>query len=317
VFANRAVRRGGVCVAAVLAALATPAVARAHSRAATVALDYRLPLDPAVRHMPGVTASVLDGDRSLKLTAAPGVRVVVLGDLGEPMLRFGDGVWVNESSPTAEANRLVVTARNGWRRVTGGRTFSWHEHRLSPPPFASGAYGPVARWSVPVLVDGRRTAVSGSFWRVPRPPGWAWLAATGVAAAAAVVVLRRRTRFALPVTIAAGSLAVAAALVAQTAFALRDSPAGRISWVPIVVGAVVAAGVGWLVVVGRGARRGYAAGAVGAGVAALTLSWVGVFFHGVVIAALPATPVRLACAAALGGGVVSLVGALSLQLEDA
>jgi hypothetical protein len=317
VVANRAVRRGGVYVAAVFAALATPAVASAHSRAATVALDYRLPLDPGVKHLHGVTASVLDGDRSLKLTAAPGVRLVVLGDLGEPMLRFGNGVWVNQGSPTAEANRLVVNARKGWHRVAGGRSFSWHEHRLSPPPFASGAYGPVARWSVPVLVDGRRTAVSGSFWRVRRPPGWAWLAATVVAAAAAVAVLRQRRRIALPLTVGAGSVAVAAALVAQTAFALRDSPAGRISWVPIIVGALVAAVVAWLVVAGRGSRRGYAAGAVGAGVAALTLSWVGVFFHGVVVAALPATPVRLACAAALAGGVVSLVGALSLQLEDA
>lgn len=316
-FDNRAVRRGGVCVAAVFAALATPAVASAHSRAATVALDYRLPLDPGVKRLHGLTASVLDGDRSLKLTAAPGVSLVVLGDLGEPMLRFGDGVWVNEGSPTAQANRLVVQPTKGWRRLAHGRTFAWHEHRLSPPPFASNAYGPVARWSVPVLVDGRRIAVSGSFWRVPRPPGWAWLAATGAAAAAAVVLLRRRTKIALAVTVGTGSLAVAAALVAQTAFALRDSPAGRISWVPIIVGGVVAAVVAWLVVAGRGARRGYAAGAVGAGVAALTLSWVGVFFHGVVVAALPATPVRLACAAALGGGLVSLVGALSLQLEDA
>ena len=316
-FANRAVRRGGVCVAALFAALATPAVASAHSRAATVALDYRLPLDPGAKHMRGVTVHVLDGDRSLKLTAGTGVRLVVLGDLGEPMLRFGDGVWVNQSSPTAEANRLVVRPGKGWRRLAGGRTFAWHEHRLAPPPFAAGAYGLVARWSVPLLVDGRRTAVSGSFWRVPRPPGWAWLAAIGVVAAGAAALLRLRTRTALPLTVAAGSLAVVAALVAETAFSLRDSPAGRIAWVPIVVGAVVAAVVGWLVVAGRGARRGYAAGAVGAGVAALTLSWVGVFFHGVVVAALPATPVRLACAAALGGGVVSLVGALSLQLEDA
>jgi hypothetical protein len=170
---------------------------------------------------------------------------------------------------------------------------------------------------VPLVVDGRRTAVSGSFWRVPRPHGWEWLAATGLVAAVAVALLRLRTSIALPLTVAAGSLAVAAALIAETAFSLRDSPAGRIAWVPIVVGAVVAAIVGWVVVAGQGARRGYAAGAVGAGVAALTLSWVGVFFHGVVVAALPATSVRIACAAALGGGLVSLVGALSLQLEDA
>jgi hypothetical protein len=52
---------------------------------------------------------------------------------------------------------------------------------------------------------------------------------------------------------------------------------------------------------------------VGAGVAALTLSWLGVFFHGVVAAALPATRMRIACAAALAVEVTALLGALSIK----
>jgi hypothetical protein len=298
------------CAAAVLAALAAPAVASAHPRSATVALDYRLSVDT---QLPGVHAEVLDGDRALRLRLTSAAHVVVLGDLGEPMLRLGGGVWVNESSPTAQANRLITQTGRGWRRLAGGDSFAWHEHRLAPPPYDGGTTGPVARWTVPVVVDGHRTSLSGRFWRVARPRAWLWLAAVGVAAAAAAAIVRLRPQVGVPLTVAAGAVAGLAALVAETTFSLRDSPRGDVSWIPIGIGLVVAAVAGWLVLAGRGVRRAYVAGAIGAGVAALTLSWLGVFFHGVVVAALPPTPMRLACAAALGAGVTALLGALSIQ----
>ena len=77
--------------------LAVPAGASAHPKAATVALDYRLVLDAATRALPGVSVRILDGDRSLRIGVRRG-RLVVLGDLGEPMLRIGaTGTWVNEA----------------------------------------------------------------------------------------------------------------------------------------------------------------------------------------------------------------------------
>ena len=78
--------RYAVLLAAVLA-LATPAGASAHGRGATVALDYRLVLDPATRALAGVSVSIFDGDRSVRVVVDRGL-MIVQGDLGEPMLRI-------------------------------------------------------------------------------------------------------------------------------------------------------------------------------------------------------------------------------------
>ena len=93
-----------------LAALALPATAAAHNRGPAVALDYRLRVDEVAR---GVSARVLDGDRSLRLAVAGGVRVVVLGYLGEPVLRFDVRGVVIASHPFA-ARRADEIGRLRW-----------------------------------------------------------------------------------------------------------------------------------------------------------------------------------------------------------
>jgi hypothetical protein len=298
--------------AAPAVALALPATASAHSRQSTVALDYRLTLD---RTPAGIHVAILDGDRALRLDANG--TVVVLGDLGEPMLRFANGVWVNERSPTAQADRLIGVAGTGWRKLANGNSFAWHEHRLAPPPYDAGRPGVVARWTIPVTVDGHGSVLGGTFVRMRRPHWWLWLGGAALAVAAAAAAVRLRPRIGPAITIVAGLAAGAAALSAQTAFALRDSPRGSTSWASIAIAAVVAIVAAGLIAGGRGARRAYVAGAIGAGVAALTLSWLGVFLHGAVIAALPANPVRVLCVVALGGGVIALVGSLSVRVEGA
>jgi hypothetical protein len=298
-----------VCAVAAFAALVAAAPAWAHGRQATLALDYRLTLasKPA-----GIRVAILDGDRALRLRLASARRAVVYGDLGEPMLRIDDGVWVNLASPTAQANRLITTPGHGWRRLASGSSYAWHEHRLAPPPYVNGDYGPVAQWTVPVAVDGRRERIGGSFLRIRRPHWWLWLGGTAAAVAAAVVLVRRKPRSATAVAVAALGVAGVAAVVCQTAFVLRDSPTGRLSWIGIAIGVAVAAACLAFVAIGRGVERAYAAAAVGAGVAALTLSWLGVFFHGAIVAALPGDAIRVGCALALGGGLVALTGALKV-----
>jgi hypothetical protein len=171
-------------------------------------------------------------------------------------------------------------------------------------------YGRVAQWSVPVVVDGRRRILGGTFVRLPRPRWWLWLGAT-LAAAIAGGVLVRRLRTAA--TVAAGCAAGAAAIVCEVAFALRDSPSGRLSWIGLGVGIGVAVAAAAFIAFSRGPARAYAAGGIGAGIAAVTLSWLGVFFHGAVIAAVPAQTARLACAVALAGGLVAAAGALAVR----
>jgi hypothetical protein len=308
--------RGTACVAVLgIVALLLPSVAAAHGRAATVALDYKLPLDPGAARPAGVRVSILDGDRSLHLVAPDNERVVVLGDLGEPMLRVGDGVWVNQSSPTAQANRLVPRPAKGWKRVARGRAFSWHEHRLAPPPFEAGSYGRVARWSVPLLVDGRRVAISGSFVRVPRPALWPWVGAAVVVGLAAAA-MRGRPRVRRTATIATGVLAGLAALTAQTGFTLRDAPSGNVAWVIIVAVFVIAAIAGCALALTRGVHRAYVAGTIGLSVAVVCLSWVGVFFHGAVISALPAAATRLVCSVAFTAGLISVIGVAGIDADQ-
>ena len=101
----------------VLACLAAPSPAAAHSRAPTVALDYRLELSTAP---PGVHATVVDGDRALSLTVDVPHRLVVRGLLGEPVLRFGpDGVWVNRASPSTIGAAGAQLERK--RNIAGSR----------------------------------------------------------------------------------------------------------------------------------------------------------------------------------------------------
>jgi hypothetical protein len=282
----------------------------------TVALDYRLQLDPAVSRLSEVRVSILDGDRALHLAVVGDARVVVLGDLGEPMLRLGDGVWVNESSPTAQADRLVRRPKRGWKRVAGGRAFSWHEGRLAPPPFEAGSYGRVARWSVPLVVNGRRVSISGSFVRVARPAFWPWAVGTAIVVALAAAAMRReRPRLRRATTIAAGVLAGLAGLTAETGFSLRDAPSGTIGWTIIIALFGIAAIAAASLAVTKGAQRAYLAGTIGGGVAVFCFFWLGVFFHGAVISALSAESTRLLCSVAFAAGLISLIGLFGIDEE--
>ena len=237
----------------------------------------------------------------------------MLGELGEPMLRLGHGVWVNLSSPTAQVDRLVRRPEKGWKKVADGRGFAWHENRLAPPRFAAGRYGAVARWRVPLIVNGHRTAITGTFWRIPRPTFWPW--ALGVAAVIllAVVAMRFRPRLRHATSIGAGVVAGVAGLTAQSAFSLRDAPSGHIAWALLIAAFALATIATFALAVAHGEERAFVGAAIGVGTLAFCLSWVGVFFHGAVISALPAQAARLTCAVAFTAGLISLIGVLWLD----
>jgi hypothetical protein len=279
-------------------ALLLPANAGAHGRGPTVAIDDRLVL---TRPVAGLSVNVLDGDRSLHVVVAPGQTAIVRGYLGEPMIRFADGtVEANRASPTATADRIVA-AGTGWQRVANGRSFSWHDHRLAPPP--GGGNGTVGRWSVPVTVDGRPTAITGTFVRAARPDVLFWLTGAAAAGVAIGAVAYRRPRARGGLVLALAVIAAAAALLAIAAFAIRDAPTGGVQWLQLGGGAVVAAAAAAVLARTQGSRRTASAGVIGALAAAAMLSSLPVFQHGVVISALPAGLARLTCAVAVVGGV--------------
>jgi hypothetical protein len=286
-----------------LAALMLPASAAAHGRTATIALDYRLALDRSTRDLPGVQVRILDGDRDLQVAVDPGTVLLVRGALGEGMLRIDrSGVWANAGSPTATGDKVVSAAAHGWVRLSGGLTVAWHDHRLSPPPATT--VGPVGRFVVPVVVNGVPAAISGTFFRVARPPLWPWALAALVLVGAIVVAIRRRGLRA-PLTIGLGVAAGIAALVEVTTFAVSDAPTGGVAWLQVITAFVVAAVLGAFLVRLRGRSRVHAAGVFGAVAAAVSLGSTPVFWHGVVISALPALGARAACWIAIVAGVAA------------
>ncbi|HEX4679352.1 MAG TPA: hypothetical protein VH210_09170 [Gaiellaceae bacterium] len=281
--------------------LAAPASASAHARSATVALDYRLKLDRTTRSIPGVSVAIFDGDRSLRVSVR-GVTVVLHGDLGEPMLRIGPrGAWVNRASVTAVAERLTQPSQ-GWARVTSGPSYTWHEHRLAPPPYGS-RIGAVARFTIPATVDGRAVRIGGTFVRYQRPALWPWVGVGVLFAGAVAVAVRLRRGLALGL----GTLAGLAALVSLIAFSAADAPNGRVAWLQIGLGIGLGLVVVGVLVRAHEPRRSQLAGLLGAVAAALSLGSLGVFRHGVVVSLLSATASRTLLAVALFAGCAAAV----------
>jgi hypothetical protein len=295
-----------VVVALCLVGLIDPGAAWAHSRAPTVAIDYRFTLAPLPK---GVQGRILDGDRALRVSVASGVRLVVLGYLHEPELRFGPaGVWVNAGSPTAAADRLVNPGKSGWTRVSSSPSFAWHEHRLTP----AGAAG---RFVIPVLENGRPAAIAGTFVRVPRPRLWLWLGG-GVALFAAVALAASDRRLRVPLALGLGVVSGIAAFAAAVGFALRDQTRGGVGWVAIGAAIAVAVALGVPLVRLSDRRRARTAGIAGAVAAAVAITWLPVFWHGVVISAFPADAARLACALALVGGAAAAAISLFREFDE-
>ena len=288
---------------AVLVCFAAPGRAAAHSRAPTVALDYRLDLSSAA--LPGVHAEVVDGDRALRVRVDPPHRLLVPGLLGEPFLRFGPkGVWVNRASPSADADRLARRG-SGWLRLTEENELLWHDHRLAPPAgLGSGLTSP---WSLPLVLDGRRAKLTGTFTRVARPPLWPWLTAGLIGLAGIGVFTRLLPGRRVEAATAIAVLAAVGALTASAAFATGDAIARRTQWIEVGAAALLAALAAAALVLGDRSLRTWAAMVVGVVAAALGLGSLSVFWHGVVISSLPAMLARLATAVALLGGTAAVV----------
>jgi hypothetical protein len=246
---------------------------------------------------------VLDGDRALEARVDEGVQLVVRGLLREPLIRIDDGgAWANAASPTAMNDGLVKAPGKGWVRLREGRSLVWHDHRLAPPPAKEP--GPAGRFAIPVAIDGKPAQIGGTFVRVARPALWPWLLGAAAVAAAIWAAARQRP-WRGRLTIGLGLAGGASALAAVTTFAVRAAPTGGVAWLQLVSGLVVAAALGGLLLYLRGIQRIHAAGVVGAIAAAVSISSLPVFWHGVVVSALPATGARLACALALVCGAAA------------
>ena len=183
---------------------AVPGIASAHGRAATVALDYRLPVDPAVARSPAITAC--DPRRRPRPAAdrRPGVRVVVLGDLGEPMLRARRRRLGQPALADRAGQPDVAQPAAGLEARRHGRVVRLARASARPPPFATG---PTAGSRLAGAAARRRTAHLDQ--RLVRAGAATGLLAVGLAAALvaigpAAVALQRAPQLRLAITVGSG-----------------------------------------------------------------------------------------------------------------
>jgi len=191
-----------VVVGALVAGGAFPRAASAHGPIAPIASSYlaRVSSTPS-----GLRAKVVDGDLLMWLQVRRGLTVVVVDYRGAPYLRFSPaGIYVNEHSPMFYLNQspvaltpppsLTATTPPKWHMVSAGNAYRWHDGRLHA--LASVALTPgaafVGNWRLPLLLNGRRTAISGGLWHADNPSiVWFWPIAVLLACVLAGWRLRR------------------------------------------------------------------------------------------------------------------------------
>jgi len=206
---------------AAIAALAFVPAAAAHAPGEKSPEGYSSKVTSVSPKLGGITVAVVEGDDELELQNTTGKTVIVYGYDKEPYLRFdAKGVYENQHSPAAFLNddRFGKTAvpkdASGeavpeWLRVSGGTSFSWHDHRIHwmspipPDPVRKDKNSEhhIYDWTVRASVDGKPLTIAGTLDYLPPESGGmstGLIAGIGagtaavLAAAAAVLVRRRR-----------------------------------------------------------------------------------------------------------------------------
>ncbi len=174
---------------------------------------------------------VTGGDAFLEVIVVPGHEFVVPGYFGEPYIRIdADGtVWVNEDSPAHYINddRYGTTTApeeaDGrgaprWVRVGEGGRYAWHDHRIhwmsyDRPPTVSGESRQVVfPWSLPVVVDGTETRITGELAWIPSRSVVAPLLAGMIALLPLVAAARYRSSAIALLIVGAAALAAVVAV---------------------------------------------------------------------------------------------------------
>jgi len=193
-------RRALLAVVALLV-LAPPALAHEGNP------NFLSQVDRITPQTDGVSIEVLNRDDRMLLHNTSGEDVVILGYDGEPYARLrADGtVEVNTDSEAYYLNDdrfgdvEIPAGVDGkgpprWKEVSRTSRFEWHDHRFhwmaqgTPPQVKDESVRTkVFDWSVPIEVDGRRGAISGTLFWTPLPGGGPPLGA--ILGGAAIVVL--------------------------------------------------------------------------------------------------------------------------------
>lgn len=316
-----------VLVGVLFGAGGLPDVAAAHGPVAPIASSY----EARVAEVPaGVEAKVIDGDQRMWLRVDTSETVLVLDYRGAPYLRFSpSGVAVNGNSVMYYLNRtpaevppsnLRPTTAPRWSSLSGAHDYSWHDgrlHALATVALAPGA-SYVGRWSIPVRVDERVSAIAGALWHAGDPSiVWFWPIVVLLACTLAVWRVRRAELDAIGARVL-GFAALAGIACATVGRDLHGRP--EVSVFQLIALAALVGFVAWGLRQLLLRRAGYCSYFAIALVAAYEgAQLVPTLLNGFVLAAVPAVVARAAAVVCLGcaGGLLLLSFRLAdLQREE-
>ena len=309
-----------VLAAGVLAAAFLPSTASAHvGRVPPAATNYQARISSIP---PGLTARIVDGDLGIWMRVKPSLTVVVTGLRGERYLRFSPaGVAVNTRSPTWFLNRVYPEAvprgitpstPPHWRSLTSHHSWTWHDGRLHTPALSAHPSGNayLGRWVVPLVVNGRGTAIRGGLWQAA-PASLLWFWPLLLAAACLPALLRaREARLEAQVGAVLAGVALASSTIARVGRELYGRPTVSF-WQLVFVGVTCLVAVGLAVLYSRPNWR--ALGGTLIGIVALYqgIALIATLRDGWVLAAAPAWLERSAAGISLASGVALVVVSLS------
>jgi hypothetical protein len=276
---------------------------------------------------PGLSAQIVDGDQAIWMRAKPSMTVIVTGLRGEPYLRFSPaGVAVNTRSATWFLNRVRpeviprgITASTPplWQQLTSQHSWTWNEGRLHTPALSAHPSGNayLGRWVVPLVVDGRGTAIRGGLWQsAPASLLWFWPLLLVVVCIPALLKLRE-ARLDAQVGVGLAGLALVASTLARLGRELYGRPTVS-SWQLVLVGITCSIAVALGLLYGRREWRPVAGILIGIAAAAQGLELVATLRDGWVLAAIPAWLERTATGLSLAAGVALVLVSLSLGLPE-
>jgi hypothetical protein len=313
----------GLALAAAIFMLGLDAqAAGAHGPVAPIASSY---LAKVSSLPPGIRAKVVDGDQRLWLSVPGTETVVVLDYRGAPYLRFSrSGVAVNQNSAMYYLNQtpaelppanLTPSTAPRWSSVTGAHSTSWHDGRLHALASVSLAPGRsnAGRWTIPLRVDGRPSAIAGSLFHADSPSiVWFWPIVVLILCALAA----RRVR-SPPLDARVARLLAVPTLLATLTAGLGREFRGRptVTILQLVTFAAIVVFVLWGLRQVLWRRPSYFTYFPIAFVALWEgLNLLGALLHGFVLAAVPAVVARMAAVMCLGGGAALLL--MPVRVED-
>ena len=233
----------------------------------------------------GVRIDVVGSDTYVRVRAM-GHSVEIPGYSDEPYVRIdADGaVWVNDGSTTAVLNGdrygnvdlsgFTPSATPEWRRIGEDGTAMWHDHRshwMSPkPPAPIDGKGTVQTFSIPMVIDGTETIVSGTLYLRDMAGIWWWMfGLAGLAVMVVVSIAREKWMASFVALFAVGGTAVGWAEFVGLPSGARITPVLLSFAAGAAVLSVVAAAA-----THRGSRHVSLSLLAGAGVALVTGVWL-------------------------------------------